>query len=353
MSLLYSILYGGSHDKPPYDIVNYNNGIIRKKGDHSYEYSYVSTKSPVTDKDLQRIKLLKIPPAWTNVWISRDTESPIQATGYDSKGRKQYKYHLIHIGKAEKQKFIRLSHFSSKIEKFRKKLIVDAHKPLYEKDAVVATMLLLVYDYYFRVGKEIFARENKSYGISSMRKKHVKIINHVVHLKFKGKSNQRLDYVIKNQFYVNQIMMLLKLEGDRLFQYTTTDRFGKYRIYPVSDKDLNDYIKNNMGDEFTIKDFRTYGANFHFIRALLQVTIKQTPGNSRSIKKNLIKAITITAKFLKHTKTISKKSYVNNYIIDFYQNHPDYFVRRKDDKPEEVMNDLLHKFIKEVINETK
>jgi len=335
-----------------YDDRHFNNGIMRKisKNDpHVFEYFYIGSDKSVTQEDLDRIKHLRIPPGWKSVWINNNPDSAIQAIGVDSKGRKQYRYHQIHIKKAEEEKFIRLYHFSQKIEKFRKKLMIDAKKPLYQKDSIIATMLLLVYDYYFRVGKEVYARENKSYGISSMRKKHIKIINGVVHFKFKGKSSQRLDYVIRNPFYLNQVSMLLKLDGDRLFQYTTTDRFGKYRIYPINDKDLNDYIKEHLGEEFTIKDFRTYGANYHFVRALLQVTKKNIPDTNSAIKKNIIRATTITAKFLKHTKAISKKSYVNNYIIELYQNDPEYFIARVDEQPELILSDLLHKFIKDVI----
>lgn len=330
-----------------------DNGITRiRDKDNNFEYFYIDNGKKVNASDLDRIKRLRIPPAWESVWINVNPDSAIQAYGIDSKGRKQYRYHQIHVQQAEEQKFIRLYHFSQKIAAFRKKLIIDAKGKLYEKDTIIALMLLLVYDYYFRVGKEVYARENGSYGISSLRKKHVKIDNGVVHFRFKGKSNQKLDFTIRNPFYLNQIAMLLKLDGDRLFQYTTVDRFGNNKVYPVTDKDLNEYIKMHMGDDFTIKDFRTYGANYHFVRALQQVTKKNRPTSNKVIKKNIRRAVEITAKFLRHTQTISKKSYVNNYIIEVYQNDPDYFIQRLDNPPEEVLKELLHNFIKEIISQS-
>lgn len=312
-----------------YDEKHFNEGITRKKiNDKEFNYYFINNGKTISETELIRIKKLGIPPAWTNVWISGDPNSPIQVIGIDLKGRKQYKYHQIHIQKAEKEKFKRLYKFIKSIPRLVQTLHRDSQLPVYDKNRTISLMLMMVQDHYLRVGKQIYAKKNKSYGISSLRKRHVKILPNIVYLKFKGKSNQRLHYTITNPFYIQSIKILMKLSGDRLFQYiTTTD--SKEKIMQVSDKDLNKYIQDNMGSGFTVKDFRTYGANYFFIKSLLNETKKRTPKNRKIIKKNLVNAFKSTAKQLKHTGAVSKKSYVMSFAIELYQNDTDFFIKNK------------------------
>lgn len=334
-----------SHDEK-----HYMEGISRKKKGDGFEYIYNDTGKPVTEKDLIRIKKLRIPPAWVNVWVAKDSDSPIQAVGTDAKGRKQYRYHDVHIEKATKEKFSRLFNFIKHIPKLEKKLIDHSSIPLYQKDRIVSLMVQIVKDHYIRVGKEVYARTNKSYGISSMRKKHVKIDGGTMYFSFKGKSNQRLRYTIKDTSIIDTVKMLLKLEGDKLFQYITIDDNGNEKINKVSDTDLNHYIQSNMGSEFTIKDFRTYGANYYFVKALLNETKKRTPKTEKIIKKNIKLATLSAAKHLKHTGAVSKKSYVMTYAMELYRNNPDFFVKHKNDNCNDVLINLLMMYKKEILD---
>jgi len=211
-------------------------------------------------------------------------------------------------------------------------------------------MLSIVNHYYMRVGKEVYAKKNKSYGISSLRKKHVKIDKNVIYLKFKGKSNKRLHYTIREPEFINEIKILMKLEGEKLFQYITMDDFGNEKIYSINDRDLNSYIQEYMGINFSIKDFRTYAANNYFVKALLDETSKHTPKNRTVIKRNLLNAYKRTAYQLKHTKAISKKSYVMNFAMELYQNNPMFFVERKNEESVNVVIDLLKLYKKEMID---
>lgn len=333
-----------------YDETHFFEGIGRRKSGDDFIYFYLDTEKPVSEKDLDRIKKLKIPPAWQNVWISQDSNSSIQAIGTDQKNRKQYRYHQVHIQKAEKEKFIRMYNFIKAIPKLNKALSEDNNLPIYDKNRIISLMLQMVKDYQLRVGKEVYAKKNRSYGISSLRKKHVKISPNHINLRFKGKSNQKLHFTIKNDFYIKSINMLMKLAGDHLFQYVGTDSNNNEKIYHVTDRDLNRYIQENMGAEFTIKDFRTFGANLYYIQSLLSETRKRTPKNKKITKKNIISALKSTALRLKHTGAVSKKSYVMNFATELYQNNPEYFVEHKNDSPILVLLDLLKMYKKNILD---
>lgn len=332
-----------------YDERNYSSGIYRVQvPSGEFQYFFVSTDKPVSPTHLKRIHKLRIPPAWVNVWISSDPLSTIQVVGTDTKGRKQYIYNETHVKEAEKQKFLRLIDFIKRIPVLDKSLERDQELPIYSKRRVIVTMLNIVKKVHMRVGKEQYARTNKSYGISSLKKKHAYMSNSnkefVVRFRFKGKSNQRLSYTLYDPDIKRHIQILLKLQGDKLFQYIDDNQ----TIRKVSDTDLNQYIKENMGDQFTIKDFRTYAANLYFIETLLRETKKRTPKNQKMIKKNIKHAFVKTAKHLKHTKSISKKSYVMNYILDLYQSSPIYFIERKHSNPTTVLLELLQNYKKQI-----
>lgn len=334
---------GGSKGEPSYDEKHYDSGIIRiKTNKNTYNYYYVKTKKLVSKDDLERILNLKLPPAWNNVWISGDKRSDIQAVGIDSKNRKQYKYNEKHIATAEKEKFLRLFNFIKAIPKLDKVLMNHSRLHVYNKNRVIATMLTLVKELHLRVGKEQYAQKNKSYGVSSLKKTHVKITDNTIHFNFKGKSNQRLTYTLHNDVIKDHLQMLLKLEGDKLFQYIDADNY----IKKINDSDINQYIQEYMGKEFTVKDFRTYAANYYFIKALLNETKK----HSNNIKKNIINAIKVSAKHLSHTRSISKKSYIMAYSINLYMSHPEFFVGKKYDDPQDVLIDILKSYKKNILH---
>ncbi len=337
-----TILFGGREDS--YDIRNYKDGIFRKKINDKFIYYYIKNNKEISSKDLIRIKKLGIPPAWENLWVSIDSKSKIQAVGIDSKGRKQYRYHTDYIEIAEKKKFVRLLDFIKSLPNLENYIKIHSKLNIYDKLKVITTMLKIVKLTYMRVGKEQYARENKSYGISSLKKSHMKINGEIINFNFKGKSNQRLNYVLINDDIKSHLKILEKLEGEKLFQFIDVDN----KIKKITDKDLNEYIQNFMGKDFTIKDFRTYAANYHFINFLLYETKKKLPSNDKIKKKNILNSLKKTAKFLKHTKAISKKSYVMNFITEFYMDNSDFFISRKDDSPNEILLELLKLYKKSI-----
>lgn len=333
---------GGRPDS--YDIRNYKDGIFRKRVNDKFVYYYIKNNKEVSEKDYSRIKKLGIPPAWEAVWVSIDSKSKIQAVGIDAKGRKQYRYHTDHIEIAEKQKFVRLLDFIKALPVLENYIKIHSKMGIYEKYRVITTMLIIVKLTYMRVGKEQYARENKSYGISSLKKTHLKINGDTINFNFKGKSKQRLNYTLKNPELKSHLQLLEKLEGEKLFQYIDIDN----KIKRITDKDINEYIQMFMGKDFSIKDFRTYAANYHFINALLNETKKRSPKDDKTKKKNILKSLKKTAKYLKHTKSISKKSYVMNFIMELYINNPNYFVEKKNYDTNDVLLDLLKLYKKSI-----
>jgi len=316
-----------------------NNHIYRKLVNSKYQYYYSTSNNPVSTIDLTRISNLKIPPNWSDVQVSTSSRSSIQATGLDSKSRKQYIYHQLHIKRAEEQKFVRLYNFVKSTKQLDSALNKDSKLEHYSYNKVIATMLILVRDLHMRVGKEVYARVNKSYGVSSIRKKHVFIEDDdLIRFRFKGKSNIRLSYTLRDPEIIKHIKLLMKLKGDRLFQYV--DQTSK--IKPVTDVDLNNYIQKHIGNEFTVKDFRTYSSNFYFIKSLLE----ETKLKDNNTKKNIVNAIKKSSYYLKHTKAISKKSYILNFMIDMYNDDIEYFINSKNKDPDLVLLDILKKYIR-------
>lgn len=321
-----------------FDKQNYEDGITRKKNKNDeFEYFYITTNKKVNKKDEERIKKLRIPPAWNDVWIAKNVASKIQVIGIDGNGKKQYLYHPEHIKQAEKEKFIRLEMFTKAIPSLELSLLKHKRQHPYSLEHVIATMLELVKKLHFRVGKEQYAKQNKSYGISSLKKSHIKLNENTIKFNFKAKSRQNVSYTLIDKTIKDHIQELLKLQGEKLFQYVDPD---SETIKIVRDHDLNDYIHKYMGD-YTVKDFRTYGANYHFIEELLKETQKHNPTTLAQQKKNILNAVEKTAFFLRHTKSISKKSYIMNFAIDQYINNPSFFIKRKNKDPTLVMLELL------------
>lgn len=331
--------------KKSHDIRYFDDGISREKSKDGFNYYYNLNKKPVTKEDLQRIKSLVIPPALKNVWISSDPNAAIQAIGIDNKGRKQYKYHQKHIAESERKKYLKVLDFIAKTPKLDIVINKDSKKDDYDYNKVISTILTIIKELHMRVGKDEYAKRNKSYGASSLLKKHVTLGTDTIIFRFKGKSRQKLHYTLKNIRIKEHIESLMKLPGDRLFKYIRSDK----KIKNVTYRDINDYIHEHMGEEFTIKDFRTYAANLHFVKYLMEETKKRKPKNKTVVKKNIKNAFEKTARKLKHTKAISKKSYVASFCIELYTSDPDYFIQRVNKSPQEVLINILTLYRKRVL----
>lgn len=304
-----------------------------------FNYFYIKDNKPVSDEDQIRINKLGLAPAYLDVWVSDDPTSKIQATGMDAKGRKQYRYTQVHTEGANTEKFLRLYKFIKNIPKLDDAMATDIKGQLYSKNRTICIMLYIVKELNMRVGKECYAQTNKSYGVSSLKKSHVKIdeTKMVAKFNFKAKSNKQVQYTLDNPDIVKELIILMGLEGEKMFQYKT--EAGS--INRVSDVDLNQYIQDKIGKDFSCKDFRTYAANFYFIKALLKETKNRNPVTQKIAKKNISLAQENTAYYLRHTKSISKKSYTMDLIRDMYLNNSDFFIQNKNRQPINVLIDIL------------
>lgn len=325
-------------------------GIYRKSYKDSnnkvtFKYFYMHNDKQVSNTDLERINALGLAPAYTDVWVSLDPTSKIQAIGFDEKHRKQYRYHPEHIQTAQENKFLRLYKFIKAVPKLNKAIDTDKNKPMYSKNRTIALMLMLIQELNIRVGKECYAQHNNSYGITSLKKTHITFGDGLVKFNFKGKSNKNVSYTIRNTEYIKELEKLKELPGEKIFQYIT----DKDLILRVTDVDINKYIQEYMGKSFTCKDFRTYAANFYFVKALLKETKARSPITNKIIKENLNYAQENTAFYLRHTKAVSKKSYTMALIRENYISNPTWFIEHKNSDPVKVLLDILSIYKKTII----
>lgn len=270
--------------------------ITRTKTKSGFIYS---TK----DKDdLERIKKLRIPPMWTSVQISKSNKSKLQATGFDAKGRKQYIYHADWIEKSKKKKYDKMKKFDYK---YYSKVINDfIKKNDLSRDCVIANIIKIMEDLNIRVGNESYKKENGSYGITTMLKKHL-IGNK---LKFIGKKGINHTKIIKDKRSLDFIKRVCKIKGPNLFY----DCYGRN----ISSSDLNEFLKNKVKHDVTCKDIRTYCANKIFYNYMKKLPRGKT---EKERKKQITDGIDYTSNELGNTRKICKDSYLDPTIIDKFK----------------------------------
>ena len=261
-------------------------GIFKKNNKF---YFNISKKEVVDQNDLTRLNGLVVPPAWQNVWYASNLKCHIQVYGTDASGKKQYILSEKWINTSRAKKFNRMKNFIRDLELFKKKIK--------NKEILIHLLFNLLLDTHVRVGNEIYAEKNNTFGLTTFRQKHLKLINGEYFFEFTGKSNINHCVFIPKKYYVYLQKLIFKNKEKRLFPGVTSEI-------------LNNYLKEYMGREYTCKDFRTYSANILFIKAFLK-------------NKNILKSIDSSASFLGHTRTICKKSYISNNLIDFCRDNYD------------------------------
>ena len=327
-----------------YDEKNYEKGILRKKDKlidkekNLYSYKYIDAKDNKEIKDektLERIRKLRIPPKWNYVWISKDPNTEIQVIGHDDRGKKQYLYTTEHKINATNKKFENLSLLVSLIPKLNKVLEEDSKLGDYDKDKILSTITRIILITGIRAGKEFHVTRNKSYGITSSRKKHIKFNDDKkeVILKFKGKSNVIHTHKINNEYIYNHLKKIYNLklsndEDDKLFLYY--DKQNK-EVKKLDEFDLNNYLHGKIHPNIVIKDLRTYVVNYLLISSLLKnTTLKITKQSKAKLKKFIKQEIEKVADYIQHTPSICKNSYIYPPIIDKFLNEPSYFLNKKE-----------------------
>jgi DNA topoisomerase-1 len=262
--------------------------------------------------ELKRIRALAIPPAWTDVWICPDPRGHIQATGRDARGRKQYRYHPRWRTCRDETKFDRMQAFASALPKIRARLASDLAAPGLSRDKVLASVVILLEKTLIRVGNDEYARTNRSFGLTTLRDHHVDIAGSVVRFTFRGKSGKRHQIGVTDRRLAQIVRRCRDLPGQELFQYVDDD--GRFR--DVTSTDVNAYLKEITGQDFTAKDFRTW---FGTVLACTALSSFDHAPSRTVIKKNVLRAIEAVAGVLGNTRAVCRKSYIHPAVLDAYE----------------------------------
>jgi DNA topoisomerase-1 len=286
-------------------------GIRRKKAGKSFVYLDLQGSPVKDDETLKRIKALVIPPAWTEVWISPIANGHIQATGRDARGRKQYRYHQRWRAVRDANKYGRLTAFARALPRIRSRVRGDLARRDLSRERVLASVVQLLEVTMIRVGNEEYAKENKSFGLTTLRNRHVKVEGSQVQFVFRGKSGKDHRVSVRDRRLATIIQRCEDLPGQQLFQYLDGD--GQLRS--IDSSDVNDYIREASGDDFTAKDFRTWAGTVLAARALQEM---EKVDSEAQAKKNVVAAIERVAQRLGNTRSVCRKCYVHPAIVDSY-----------------------------------
>ena len=286
-------------------------GILRVGKPDNFRYRDSKGKLIGDAARLKRIRSLVIPPAWTNVWICNDPNGHLQAVGRDARGRKQYRYHPRWRETRDSTKYHRMLHFGQKLPAIRSRVGRDIGIPELRREKVLATIVRLLETTSIRVGNEEYTRQNNSFGLTTLRDRHVEVRGAQIRFYFRGKSGVRQEISLEDPRLAKIVRKLQDLPGYELFQYIDDNE----DVHSIGSVDVNTYIREISGEDFTAKDFRTW--NGTVLAAAMLCEMEACPSlNER--KKNVVRAIELVAEHLGNTVAVCRKCYVHPAILDAY-----------------------------------
>ena len=280
-------------------------GITRKRRGRYWMY-FDHQGERITDRDeIDRLNKIGMPPAYERCWFCPKPDGHLQAVGYDSKGRKQYRYHPDFRAEQDNRKYERLAAFGRALPKLRKKVEEDIAGKTMRYETVLAAVVRLIDTTHMRIGNEEYAKENKSFGATTLRNRHAKVERGKLKLTYNGKHGIKRTAVINDRNLARIVKRTQDLPGQHLFEFVDDDGC----VRPVSSSDVNAYIKEAMGDDFTAKDFRTWGASVIAFEGM----VKSLEKTGKLHLKSLMEPV---AEALGNTPAISRKSYVHPALIE-------------------------------------
>ncbi len=286
-------------------------GFRRSRSGKGFRYLDSRGKVVSDVATLERIKSLVIPPAWTDVWICPTADGHLQATGRDARNRKQYRYHALYRGVRDDAKYSRMAAFAQALPKIRKRVRRDLAKHGIPREKVLATVVRLLELTLIRVGNEEYAKENGSFGLTTMRDKHVDIKGSTVKFRFRGKSGQDHDIELSDARIARIVKRCQDLPGEELFQYL--DETGAVR--DVGSGDVNGYLREITGQDFTAKDFRTWNGT---VLAAVALGDCEACASQTQVKKNIVATVKQVAERLGNRPATCRKYYVHPAVLDSY-----------------------------------
>jgi len=287
---------------------------IRRLGSPKRGFRYKPVSGKLTKADLDRIDELKIPPAWTDVAINPAANGRVQVIGKDAAGRWQYLYHANHTRAQELRKFKRITKFAQSIPQMRKTVARHLRQSGLTRERVLAAILRILSTCYMRPGSEVYASENGSYGIATLRRKHVNVKGDLIEFDFPGKSGVRQQRQLRDRQVARVVRAGMKMPGFNVFKYQNGD--GKPVV--LTRRHINEYIKEVMGSSFSAKDFRTWAGTLVCACALAREA-DEIPEKKTARKKRIVAAIKETAEVLGNTPAVCRSSYVCPEIINSFE----------------------------------
>ena len=291
---------------------------IYKKND---KYYFFKNDNKVSDLSiLERLNKYRVPPAWKSVWYASDKKSHIQVHGIDSSGKKQYILSDKWINKQKTEKFNRINYFIKDLNSFRTKIKLNNQIHEYSKTFLIKLLFNLLLDLHLRIGNEKYASSNKTYGLTTLRQKHLIVKNGVYYLSFVGKSKIHHEIELSDEYshFIKKYIITNKPNYPLFYYYSNEslrDPSGNQNkiMKNINSEELNNYLKEHMGKDYTCKDFRTYSANILFIKDFL----KRSKHSDENIKGIVLKCIDNSAKQLGHSRSICRKSYISDHLLDY------------------------------------
>jgi DNA topoisomerase-1 len=286
-------------------------GIRRRRSGGGFAY-YAPDGSRISRRrELERIKKLAVPPAWTDVWICPDPSGHIQATGRDARGRKQYRYHARWREVRDETKYGRMLAFGESLPKLRERVTRELAREGLPLEKVIATVIRLLDRSFIRIGNLEYAKDNGSFGLTTMREDHVEVEGGRLRFKFRAKSKREVEVDIRDRKLANVVRACQDLPGQELFRYI--DDEGDVRS--VESSDVNQYLRDTTGSDFTAKDFRTWAGT---VLAARELSNRGGFESEAEAKRNLAAAIKAVAEQLGNTEAVCRKCYVHPAIVEAY-----------------------------------
>lgn len=293
-------------------VANLENGIRRERDGDGFRYFAANGRRITSEKELARIASLAIPPAYEDVRISPDPNSHLQATGRDARGRKQYRYHPAWSDHRGEAKFSLLPAFAAALPDIRERVDTDLRRRNPNRDKALATVVWLLDNLFIRVGNETYAQENGSYGLTTLRNRHVNLEGQEVRFRFRGKSGKEWRLSYRDRRIANAIRRLQELPGQNLFQYLDEDGV----LQTVRSQDVNAYIREAASDEFSSRQFRTWAATRLAATALSAMTAEESQrGRTRQINR----VVDDIAGRLMNTRAVCRASYIHPKVFEDFE----------------------------------
>jgi DNA topoisomerase-1 len=285
-------------------------GISRRKLRGKFCY-FDPTGQRITEADeIKRLNALAVPPAYTEVWICADPRGHLQATGRDARGRKQYRYHARWREVRDADKYLRLRDFGLVLPKLRKQLEALLAAPGFSRDKVMATVITLLDATLIRIGNSQYARDNRSYGLTTLRSRHVEINGSAIRFQFRGKSGIEHQITVKDRRLARIVKRCQEIPGQNLFQYF--DENGER--HSVSSSDINTYLQSLTGADFTAKDYRTWAGSVLALATLRELRWETEP----DAKRHMVEMVKNVATRLGNTPAVCRKCYIHPAVLDAF-----------------------------------